>query len=92
MATEVNTDNSEAALIARAFNARSGDLPKEAALVFLKAKLPETDMARMVRLGEFAQKGNLSPTERREAETYDRVGLLLELLQSKARLSLAHQS
>ena len=92
MAIDVFTDNSEAALLARAFDARSGNLPKEAALVLLKARFPESDMARMIRLGELAQSGALSPNERREAESYDRVGLLLELLQSKARLSLARHS
>ncbi len=51
MATKVYLENSEVALLARAFASRSGDPPKEAALVLLKAKLPETDTARRVRLG-----------------------------------------
>lgn len=79
-------------MLARAFDAGRGDLPKEAAQVLLKAKLPDSDMARMVYLAERAQTAELTPAERREAEAYNRVGLLIELLQSKARLSLARNS
>jgi hypothetical protein len=92
MATEVLVDNSEAKMLARAFDAERGDLPKEAARVLLQARLPDLDMARMVYLGERAQTGELTAAERREAEAYNRVGLLIELLQSKARLSLARNS
>ena len=92
MATEVLLENSEATLLARAFDAERGDLPTEAAQLLLKARFPDTDMSRMVYLGERAQTGELTAAERREAEAYDRVGLLLELLQSKARRSLARNS
>lgn len=46
----------------------------------------------MEHLGELAQQDILTPAQRREAEAYDRVGLLIELLQSKARLSLVHRT
>jgi hypothetical protein len=85
----MDTQETEAALLARAFNTETGDLPKEAAQVLLRAKLPEADLRRMEELGRQAQQGRLTPAQRREAEAYDRVGLLIELLQSKARLSLA---
>ncbi len=86
--TDVLLENSEATMLARAFDARTGDLPEAAARVLLRARLPDADMQRMVQLGERAQSGLLTLAERREAEAYDRVGLLIELLQSKARLSL----
>ena len=89
MDTEVQTEDTEAAMLARAFDAETGDLPHEAAQVLLRARLPIADLHRMRRLGELAQLGTLTPAQRREAEAFDRVGLLLELLQSKARLSLS---
>lgn len=79
-------------MLARAFDAGKGDLPEAAARVILQARLPAEDMQRMVQLGERAQSGSLTPAERREAEAYDRVGLLIELLQSKARISLKQNS
>jgi hypothetical protein len=89
MGTELRTEDTEATMLARAFGADRGDLPKEAAKILLSARLPAADLKRMEYLGELAQNGKLSPAERREAEAFDRVGLLLELLQSKARLSLS---
>ncbi len=92
MTTEAVGENTEARMLARAFEVERGDWPKEIAQVLLGARLPEPDIARMLTLGERAQRGELTPAERREAEAYDRVGLLIELLQSKARLSLKKHS
>ena len=85
----MDIQQTEATVLARAFDTERGDLPEEAARVLLKAKLAKADRRRMEELGELAQQGGLTPAQRREAEAYDRVGLLLELLQSKARLSMA---
>ena len=79
-------------MLARAFDAGKGDLPEAVARVLLQAKLPDADMRRMVQLGEQAQAGSLTTAERSEAEAYDRVGLIIELLQSRARLSLKRTS
>ena len=92
MATDALTENTEASLLARAFDAQSGDLPEAVAQVLLRARLPAADLRRMEHLGELAQQDILTPAQRREAEAYDRVGLLIELLQSKARLSLVHRT
>ena len=54
----------------------------------LDFKLPDQDIQRMNELAQKAQTGNLSPSENSEAHTYDRIGLLIELMHSKARLSL----
>ncbi|MBX3747800.1 MAG: hypothetical protein KF833_21035 [Verrucomicrobiae bacterium] len=88
MATNLVHTANEATLLARAFDVESGDLPNDVARVFLRARLPDADLARMSELGERAQRGQLTAGERREAEAYDRVGLLIELLHSKARQSL----
>jgi hypothetical protein len=79
-------------MLARAFDAGKGDLPEAVARVLLQARLPDADMRRMVQLGEQAQAGSLTAAERSEAEAYDRVGLIIELLQSRARLSLKRNS
>lgn len=57
----------------------------EAVLTF---RLPEGERARMEALADKAQAGNLTPDERQEAEAYDKIGVLIELMQSKARLAL----
>ena len=47
------------------------------------------DKQRMDELAEKARQGTLSPDERTEAESYERVGHFISLLKSKARRSLA---
>lgn len=79
-------------MLARAFDAQGGDLPEAVAQVFLRVRLPAADVRRMEHLGELARQDTLTPAQRREAEAYDRVGLLIELLQSKARVSLARRT
>ena len=54
----------------------------------LALRLPELDRVRMEELGSKAQAVTLSDEERQEAEAYDKVGVLIELMQSKARQSL----
>jgi hypothetical protein len=54
----------------------------------LALRLPEVERARMEQLATKASDGTLSDDERHEAEAYDRIGVLIELMQSKARLSL----
>lgn len=54
----------------------------------LEFKFPDQDIQRMNELAHKAQAGNLSSAENNEAQTYDRIGLLIELMHSKARLSL----
>ena len=41
---------------------------------------------------EKARQGSLTPEEQDEIEDYERVGHLLGMLQSKARLSLSHRA
>jgi hypothetical protein len=92
VSAELQFDATEAALLARAFDSEKGDLPPETAQILLKARFPQDDLRRMQELGDLAQKGALTPAQRREAEAYDRAGLIIELLQSKARLSLVRHN
>jgi hypothetical protein len=46
----------------------------------------------MLDLAEKAREGSLTPAEQGELESYERVGSLLGILQSKARTSLKKES
>jgi hypothetical protein len=78
----------ESAILDRVVAPKSGGGAAETARCALELQMPPKDCSRMGELSEKASEGTLTPDERREAEAYDRVGLFLELLQSKARLSL----
>ena len=54
MVPEIQLDETEATLLARAFDADRGDLPREAAEILLKARFPASDLKRMQDLGELA--------------------------------------
>ena len=69
-----------------------GNLNREAAEAILKMRFQPTDARRM---SELAQKNGadlLTPTERAELDTYLRVGMLLDLMQAKARVSLKNHN
>jgi hypothetical protein len=80
--------NTEAVILGRAIDATNGNLSPEAARSILEIKLPESDCLRLHELAEKAADATLSDNEERELENYRNVGRLLELLKSKARLSL----
>jgi len=73
---EIEIQQTEATVLARAFDTERGDLPEEVARVLLEAKLAKADRRRMEELGELAQQGGLTPAQRREAEAYDRIGVI----------------
>ncbi|MCI0536245.1 MAG: hypothetical protein L0Z50_13545 [Verrucomicrobiales bacterium] len=81
-------ESSEAAMLSRAFEAAGGPMSKSAAEEILKVKFPKRDVARMNALIEKAQERRLTEQEKVEAECYSRVGHFLEVLQSRARISL----
>jgi len=87
----VATEASEAAILGRVIRPESGAWSKEAAESMLEFDFPPTDLERMNLLAAKAREGNLSPAENEELNNYRDVGRLLELLQSKARLSLKRQ-
>ncbi len=63
-----------------------------AARALLKIDFEEADRQRMRDLLHKAQEGALSAAEREEIDGYERVGHLLDLLHSKARVALNRAS
>ena len=80
--------NAASAILERVIQPRSPDLSPEAARAFLRFQFRDADRARMTELATKANQGSISPTEREELDGFMEVGLLIDLLQSKARLSL----
>ena len=78
----------ESAILSRIIEPENGDWSKEAAESILKLRFPSADTARMNELAGKARQGSLSADEQLETEGYMRAGRLVELLQSKARISL----
>ncbi len=78
----------EAAILLRVIEPERGNWSRAAAEAILKFRFPSTDIERMNRLAAKASAGDVSPDEQAELESYMRVGRWLDLLQSKARLSL----
>jgi hypothetical protein len=88
MKAETLRPSTEGAIWARIVDPETGDLTREAAQTFLQLDFSPADRRRMDDLAEKASTGALSPRERADAESYNRVAHLLALLQSKARQSL----
>lgn len=78
----------EAAILTRVIGPDRATLPLPAAEALLALHFAPSDHARMAALSEKANEGVLTNDERDELEGYQRVGLFLDLMQSKARLSL----
>jgi len=81
-------ETSEAAILSRVIRPERGTWSREAAESILRFEFPSADVRRMNSLAAKSRHGTLSPAEEEELENYREVGRLLELLQSKARLSL----
>jgi len=75
-------------ILTRTIQPTEGNLPVEAARSILSFRLSPTDRERVDQLAAKARAGTLTIEERRELDEYERVTALLELMQSKARLSL----
>jgi hypothetical protein len=80
--------DSEAAIFSRLIASEEGDLPEEAARSMLSWVFDERDQTRMKELLHLNQEGRLSADEESQLERYRRVGRMLDLIHSKARLSL----
>jgi hypothetical protein len=78
----------ESAILSRLIEPENGNWSKDAAESILKLSFPTSDTNRMNVLAAKARLGSLSPDEQMETEIYMRAGRLVELLQSKARISL----
>jgi hypothetical protein len=77
-------------ILTRTIAPTEGDFPVEAAQAILRFRLASADGERVNELAAKARAGTLAAEERAELDDYERVTCLLELMQSKARLSLKH--
>ena len=78
----------EVEILARTIRPGNADLSEDAARSLLALKLIDSDRDRVNQLATKARQGSLTDLERVELDEYERVASLMELLQSKARLSL----
>ena len=79
----------EAEILADVLTPDQGDLSADVARAVLRWKFSRRATAHINKLAQRNQHGTISAAEREELERYLRVGSLLNVLQSKARLSLA---
>ncbi|MGA2751483.1 MAG: hypothetical protein ABSG59_22175 [Verrucomicrobiota bacterium] len=84
----VSTETCEAAILSRIIRPDRATWSKEAAESILAFDFSPADARRMNLLASKARQGSLNVRQEAELENYRQVGRLLELLQSKARLSL----
>jgi len=75
-------------ILVRTIKPNDGGLSSEAARAMLNFRLAEDDKARVNDLAAKARAGDLTAEERAELDDYERITALLEIMQSKARLSL----
>ena len=92
MVTESSIANSKTAILARVIDPATANLAPQAAQSILALDFRETDKDRMNQLAAKAREGRLAKEEEQELDSYLLVGHLLDLLHSKARVSLGHHS
>jgi hypothetical protein len=81
-------NTSEVAILSRVLEPDKPSLTPEAARDLLALDFPPADKDRMRQLSAKARAGTLTPDEQAEIDNYERVGHLLNIIQSKARRSL----
>jgi hypothetical protein len=82
------TSSTEDAIWGRLVGQKKDLLSPAAARSILRLKFPVGDQSRMRELAEKARNGNLTLSEQEEIESYSRVGSVLGILKSKARVAL----
>src|SRR3954468_7275675 len=92
MSSQVIPPNTEAAILARIIQSEDKELTPAAAHYLLSMKLTSTDEERVNELSAKARLGSLSESERQELESYLHIGMLLGVMQSKARQLLNEPS
>ncbi len=85
-ASQVST--SEVAILSRVLEPDKPTFSSAAARAILALDFNQADKARMRQLSAKAREGTLTPDEQAAVNNYERVGHLLNVLQSKARCSL----
>jgi hypothetical protein len=82
------TAATEAAILSRLIRPDRDDLSLELAQAILAFDYDEKDLKRMHELAVRNQDGKLTTDEEEELDSYRRVGYFVELMRSKARLTL----
>jgi hypothetical protein len=82
------TRDIENAIWGRLIGPEKPKLCPETARFVLDLEFPEEDKARMHELAAKARAGTLNAEEQQEIETYSRVGSILGIMKSKARMTL----
>lgn len=82
------TAKSEGEILSRVIGPDRPSLSSDAAHSLLSLSFDSEDVAYMNELSRKAGEGTLTPEEQEDLNNYERVGHLLAILQSKARLSL----
>jgi len=80
--------NNEATILGRVLEPEKPTLTRETAEVLLRLDFDQEDKKRMNALAAKARAGTLTTEEQAEIEAYSRVGSLVSILKSKARVSL----
>jgi hypothetical protein len=88
MASDSVFKQSEMAILDRLIRAEKAGFSAAGARSILKIDFEPADRERMHELALKAQEGTLTAAEQEETDAYEVVGHLLDLLHSKARLSL----
>jgi len=81
--------SSESAIWDRVIHPDRGDLTPAAAEFFLNLSFDQDDLDRMHELAVKGQEGTLSTEESEALRNYRQIGLQIDLLRSKARLTIA---
>jgi hypothetical protein len=83
-----DASTSEVAILSRVLEPDKPTLSPEAARALLALDFSRADKERMRELSAKAREGTLTPAEQAATDNYERVGHMLNILQSKARRSL----
>ena len=78
----------EAAILSRLVKPNQADFSPEVAEALLRLDFDQEDRDRMHELAIKGQEGSLTPAEEEELASYRRIGYFVDLMRSKARISL----
>ncbi len=84
--------NSFAEVWERTIQPSQANLTPDAARYFLQLRFDAKDLGRMNELAATARTGSLTPEQEHELENYMQLGWFLDLMKSKARLSLGERA
>jgi len=90
--TQAAVENTDIVIWSRLLRPDNPTLSPQAARAILALEFTQEDKNRMHQLAAKAREGTLTAEEQAETRSYERVGNLLSLMKSKARLALKKAS